>query len=110
MKYGIPAIFNCDQGSQYTSKEYITLLQSYGIRISMDGRASWRDNVLVERSWRTLKYECIFLNDWASMPQLEAGLEDFIRIYNEERPHESLGYQTTSVVYCKVCFPLENDK
>jgi len=110
MKYGIPAIFNCDQGSQYTSKEYITLLQSYGIRISMDGRASWRDNVLVERSWRTLKYECIFLNDWTSMPQLEAGLKDFIRIYNEERPHESLGYQTPSVVYCKGCFPLENDK
>lgn len=109
-KYGIPAIFNCDQGSQYTSKEYISLLQSYGIRISMDGRASWRDNVLVERSWRTLKYECIFLNDWTSMPELEAGLKEFIRVFNEERPHESLGYQTPSQVYNKGCFPLENDK
>lgn len=107
--YGIPAIFNTDQGSQFTSQEFIELLESYGIRISMDGKGRCLDNIHVERYWKTIKYECIFLNDWTSMVQLESGIKKFVRIYNTERPHESLGYLTPEEVYKNGSFPLEEN-
>lgn len=109
-KYGIPAICNTDQGSQYTSKEFIDLLQSLDIMISMDGRGRCLDNIIVERYWRSIRYECIFLNDWKSLPQLEKGVDDYIKIYNSVRPHQSLGYLTPDEVYENGCFLLETDK
>ena len=105
-KYGIPAIFNTDQGSQYTSKEFIHALESYGIRISMDGRGRWRDNVIVERTWRTLKYEWVFLHEYKTIEELECGLLQFQEFYNKERIHEGLCYRTPNEVYEQGCFPI----
>lgn len=104
-RYGIPAIFNCDQGSQYTSREFVTLLESYGIRISMDGRARCLDNIVVERTWRTLKYEWVFLKDYRTKDEMEEGLGEFVEFFNEKRLHEGLGYQTPNEVYKAGCFP-----
>lgn len=105
--YGIPAIFNTDQGSQYTSLEFIGLLENYGIRISMDGKGRWRDNIIVERTWRTLKYEWIFLKVYKTMEDLEEGLSEFQSYFNGERIHESLGYMTPDEVYEQGCFPVK---
>lgn len=104
-KYGVPAIFNCDQGSQYTSKEFITLLESYGIMISMDGRDRCLDNIIVERTWRTLKYEWVFLKDYRTKEALEEGLAEFVEYFNGKRLHEGLGYQIPNEVYAAGCFP-----
>ena len=104
-EYGIPAILNCDQGSQYTSREFIDLLQSHGIRISMDGRGRCLDNIRVERYWRTIKYEFIFLNDWATLPELQMGIDESVETYNSKRPHEALGYLTPNQAYENGCFP-----
>lgn len=93
-KYGIPATFNTDCGSQYTSKEFTTLLREYGIRISMDGVGRCKDNIIVERTRRTLRYEWVFLRDYTSYEQLEYGLEEFERFFNRQRLHQSLGYKT----------------
>ncbi len=109
-RYGIPSIFNCDQGSQYTSKEFITLLESYNICISMDGRARCLDNIFVERTWRTLKYEWVFLKDYRTKDEMEEGLGEFVEYFNEKRLHEGLGYQTPNEVYEAGCFPnINND-
>lgn len=103
--YGVPAIFNTDQGSQYTSKEFISLLESYGIEISMDGRDRYADNIIVERTWRTLKYEWVFLKDYKTKDELEAGLGAFVEYFNGKRLHEGLGYQIPNEVYEAGCFP-----
>ncbi len=108
--YGVPAIFNTDQGCQYTSQEFIDLLQSYNIRISMDGRGRCLDNIHVERYWKIIKYECIFLNDWTTRVQLRKGIDEFVKTYNTKRPHESLGYLTPEEVYKNGSFPLDKDK
>ena len=92
-KYGTPSIFNTDCGSQYLSTEFVAALQGYGIRISNDSVGRCLDNVYVERSWRSIKYECVFLNDWKTMAELRDGLDRDIRKFNQERPHEGLGYQ-----------------
>jgi len=105
-KYGIPAIFNSDCGSQFLSNDFIEALQSYSIEISNDGVARCLDNIYVERTWRTLKYECIFLHDYRTMNELTIGLEKFIRFFNSERLHEGLGYQIPDEVYGKGCFPV----
>lgn len=105
-KYGVPAIFNTDCGSQYTSKEFIAMLESYGIRISMDGIGRCLDNIFVERTWRTLKYECIFLHDYNTMTQLSNGLDAFIEFFNNERLHQGLDYQRPNEVYEQGCFPV----
>lgn len=76
----------------------------------MNGRGRCLDNIIVERYWRSIKYECIFLNDWFSLPQLQKGLDDYIRIYNSERPHQNLDYLTPDKVYEKGCFPQKKDK
>lgn len=104
-EYGIPAIFNTDCGSQYLSDAFISTLKSYGIEISMDAVGRCLDNIYVERTWKTVKYEFIFLHDWSTTEGLRKGLEWFVESFNNERPHEGLGYQTPEEVYRKGCFP-----
>jgi putative transposase len=96
---GTPEIFNTDQGAQFTALAFTTILQEAGIRISMDGRGRAMDNVMVERLWRTIKYEHIYLMDYATVPPLEAGLGDYFRFYDYERPHQSLAYRTPAEVH-----------
>ena len=97
--YGAPKVFNTDQGSQFTSDSFTGMLIGYGITISMDGRGRAFDNIFVERLWRTVKYEDVYLKGYESMPALLLGLTDYFLFYNEERPHQSLGYKTPEVVY-----------
>lgn len=97
--YGTPEIFNTDQGSQYTSNEHIEALDSKGIKISMDGKGRATDNAFIERLWRTIKYEDIFIRDYSSVMELKAGVKRFFQYYNEERIHQSLEYQTPDEVY-----------
>jgi putative transposase len=89
-KYGKPEIFNTDQGSQFTSNEFTEVLTSAGVKISMDGKGRWLDNVFIERFWRSLKYECVYLNEFEDGIQARDRIGDWIRLYNEERPHSSL--------------------
>jgi putative transposase len=95
----VPAIFNTDQGAQFTAIEFIGILEAAGIQVSMDGRGRALDNVFVERLWRTVKYEHIYLVEYDAVPQLEAGLHDYFHFYNHERLHQSLGYQTPAEVH-----------
>lgn len=92
--YGEPAIFNTDQGSQFTSDAFIAVLSEHSIEISMDGKGRALDNVYVERLWRSLKYEDIYLHSYETMPDLREGVERYFRFYNTERFHQSLDYQT----------------
>ena len=94
-----PEIFNSDQGSQFTSKAFTDVLKGAGVAISMDGRGRAFDNIFVERLWRTLKYEDIYLKGYASVGELTVGLTDYFQFYNGERPHQSLGYRTPGAVY-----------
>jgi putative transposase len=95
----VPEIFNTDQGSQFTSVEWTGRLLELGIKISMDGRGRWMDNVFIERLWRSVKYEEIYLFEHATVMGLRAGLVKWFERYNEWRPHEALGNLTPSVVY-----------
>ncbi len=99
--YGCPAIFNTDQGSQFTSEEFIGSLTATGrnISISMDAKGRAHDNIFVERLWRSVKYECIYLNGYQSIPEVRAGLENYFEFYNKERFHQSLSYKTPCEVY-----------
>jgi len=99
LRQGRPAIFNTDQGVQFTALEFTTCLEAAGIRISMDGRGRALDNVFVERLWRTVKYEDIYLRDYIYVPDLQTGLDRYFRFYNDERPHQSLGYRTPAEVH-----------
>ena len=94
-----PEIFNSDQGSQFTSEEFTGRLQSDGIQISMDGRGRALDNVFVERLWRTVKYEEVYLKDYDDVPDAIGNLKRYFRFYNRERPHQSLNYRTPEEVY-----------
>ncbi|MFA9462644.1 IS3 family transposase [Thiohalorhabdus methylotrophus] len=96
---GEPVIFNTDQGAQFTSQEWVAQLQNRGILVSMDGRGRALDNVFVERLWRTVKYEDIYLRDYQTVPDLESGLADYFQFYNEERPHSALDHQTPAEVH-----------
>lgn len=89
-----PGIINSDQGSQFTNKDYNELLKEEGIKISMDGKGRALDNIFVERFFRTLKYENIYLNEYETPKSLRRGLNQYIRFYNEQRLHQSLGYQS----------------
>lgn len=97
--WGTPAIFNTDQGSQFTSDAFVGVLKEHGIQISMDGKDRAIDNILVERFWRTLKYEDIYLNDYQNMADLKAGLKRYFEFYNSERYHQSLEYKTPDEMY-----------
>lgn len=94
-----PEIFNSDQGTQFTSEEFTGILKDAGIRISMDGRGRLYDNIFVERLWRTVKYEEVYLNDYVSVPVARKGLGDYFHFYNTERPHASLSGKTPFEVY-----------
>jgi putative transposase len=99
-KYGKPEVFNTDQGSQFTSLAFTELLKRHEIAISMDGKAAWRDNVFVERLWRTIKYEEVYLRAYASVPEARASLGRYIEgFYNTLRPHSSLDGQTPDEAY-----------
>ena len=97
--YGKPEIFNSDQGSQFTSTSFTDVLKREGITISMDGRGRAFDNLFVERLWRSLKYEDIYLKGYAGMGELALGLTEYFVFYNGERPHQSLGNRTPDRVY-----------
>jgi putative transposase len=97
--FGEPAIFNTDQGSQFTSEMFIKVLKEHKIRISMDGKGRALDNVYIERLWRSLKYEDIYLNCYETMESLKAGVKRYFHFYNTERFHQSLGYQTPDEMY-----------
>ena len=92
-------IFNTDQGSQFTSKKFTGLLQEHEIAISMDGRGRFLDNIFIERLWRSLKQECIYLRDFTSVLDVETAVAEYFDYYNHHRPHQSLGYLTPSKVY-----------
>lgn len=94
LEQGEPIIFNTDQGSQFTSEDFTGALLEKQILISMDGRGRALDNIFVERLWRTVKYEDIYLNDYGSVLELEEGLDKYFRFYNQERPHSALGGRT----------------
>jgi putative transposase len=96
-----PEIFNTDQGSQFTSAEWIARLSELGVKISMDGRRRWMDNVFIERLWRSVKYEEIYLKEHARIPELQNGLEAWFERYNNWRPHCHLGQNTPSQVYAQ---------
>ena len=89
-----PEIMNTDQGCQYTSKAWIDLLKEAGVQVSMDGKRRWIDNVMVERLWRSLKYEDVYLREYLDIAHLEEGVGHWIDFYNYERPHQSLDYDT----------------
>jgi putative transposase len=97
--YGRPEIFNTDQGSQFTSEAFTGLLHKNGIKISMDGKGRALDNIFVERLWRSVKYEDIYLNGYYSIPEAELGLEGYFEFYNNERLHQALKYRTPAEVY-----------
>jgi putative transposase len=98
-KYGVPAIINSDQGAQFTSDDYIELLQQNGIHISMDGKARWIDNVIIERWFRSLKCDNIYITEYNTPRELRVGIKQYIHEYNNERPHQSLNYEYPSTAY-----------
>ena len=98
-RHGKPEIFNSDQGSQFTSDAFTGVLIREGVTISMDGRGRAFDNIFVERLWRNVKYEDVYLKGYATMSELQKGLKEYFFLYNGERPHQSLGNRTPDVVY-----------
>ena len=95
---GTPDIFNSDQGSQFTSQAFTDTLAASGIRISMDGKGSYHDNIFTERLWRSVKYEEVYLKEYATLKEAEAGLRAYFTFYNATRPHQALAYQTPEQV------------
>ena len=98
-EYGAPDIVNTDQGSQFTSEEFIETVQNAGALVSMDGKGAWRDNVFIERFWRTLKYEEVYLRAYGSPAEARRNLAKYIDFYNRRRPHSSLADRTPDAVY-----------
>ena len=100
-KYGHPEIFNTDQGSQFTSKAFTSMLKENGIKISMDGRGRWMDNVFIERLWRSIKYEEIYLKAYETVTEAKSQIEAWFKYYNRHRRHQSLDRKTPNNVYYK---------
>ena len=99
LTYGRPEIFNSDQGSQFTSQEFTGRLKQTEVRISMDGKGRAYDNIFVERLWRAVKYEEVYLKDYVEVPETIVGIGGYFRFYNNERPHQALRYRTPAEVY-----------
>jgi putative transposase len=97
--HGVPEIVNTDQGSQFTSQAFTCLLKKKGIRISMDGKGAWRDNVFIERLWRSVKYEEVYLHAYDTVSDSRAGIGKYFNLYNRRRPHSSLKRRTPDQVY-----------
>ena len=101
-RYGQPEIFNTDQGSQYTGKSFTGVLKEHDVRISMDGKGRAMDNIMVERLWRSVKYEDVYVKDYGGVQELVSGLRTYFEFYNHERPHQGLGSKTPAEVYYDV--------
>ena len=101
-RFGRPEIFNTDQGSQFTSQAFTSVLRDAEVRISMDGRGRWMDNVFIERLWRSLKYECVYLHAFETGSELRAGLGRWITYYNTQRPHSGLDGRTPVEAYRRI--------
>jgi len=99
LRRGRPDIFNSDQGSQFTSEKFTGELAAREIAISMDGRGRCMDNIFIERLWRSLKYEEVYLKDYASVNEARAGIAEYFRFYNQERLHQSLKYRTPAAIW-----------
>ena len=99
LRRGRPEIFNSDQGSQFTSEKFTGVLAQRGVAISMDGRGRCLDNIFIERLWRSLKYEEVYLRDYTRVPDARTGIGNWFRFYNHKRPHQSLGYQTPAALF-----------
>ena len=97
--YGCPDIFNTDQGSQFTSEAFTNVLHAHSISISMDGKGRWMDNVFIERLWKSVKYEDIYLKAYASMAEVKSGLATYFEFYNEKKWHHTFDKKTPSMVY-----------
>ena len=104
-RYGPPEIFNTDQGSQFTSPRFVDVLKDAGVRVSMDGRGRWMDNVFIERLWRSLKYECVYIHAFETGSELRAGLTNWIDYYNTTRPHSALAGATPDEAYGQIQAP-----
>ena len=102
LKKGRPEIFNTDQGAQFTGEAFTGLLKQHGVKISMDGKGSYNDNLFVERLWRSVKYEEVYLKAYQDGRDARIGLGNYFRFYNTERPHQALGYRTPAKVYTAI--------
>jgi len=98
-RYGTPEIVNTDQGTQFTASAFIEVLKRHGIAISMDGRGSWKDNVFIERFWRTLKYEAVYLKAYETVSEARASIANYVAFYSARRPHSTLGGKTPDTAY-----------
>ena len=98
-RHGQPEIFNTDQGVQFTSAAFLGELETLGVRISMDGKGRFLDNIFIERLWRSLKYEEVFIKAYGSVPEARIGIGEWLRFYNDERPHQVLDYRTPTAVF-----------
>jgi putative transposase len=101
---GRPDVFNTDQGAQFTGKAFTGLLEQHGVKISMDGKGSYRDNLFIERLWRTVKYEEVYLKAYRDGRDARICIGDYFRFYNTERPHQALGYRTPAEVFTSIPF------
>jgi len=106
---GIPEIVNSDQGCQFTSEAWVTAVQQHGIKISMDGKGRWADNVYIERLWRTIKYEMVHLHSFDTVTQVRAALDRYITFYNERRYHSKLNYHTPDAIFAKKFIPTKQE-
>ena len=104
LRKGRPDVFNTDQGTQFTGKAFTGLLEQHGVKISMDGKRSYRDNLFIERLWRTVKYEEVYLKAYQDGRDARIEINDYFRFYNTERPHQALGYRTPAEVYTSIPF------
>jgi putative transposase len=105
-RYGCPEIFNTDQGSQFTANDFTDALTSHDIRISMDGRGRWMDNIFIERLWRSVKYEEVYLKAYESLSQARRELTNYLQFYNNKRRHQGLDYRTPDEVYWATLDPI----
>ena len=105
LKKGRPEILNTDQGSQFTSEAFTGLLKQHGVRVSMDGKGSYSDNLFIERLWRTVKYEDVYLKAYQDGKEARISLGEYFRFYNTQRPHQALGYRTPAEVFASI--PME---
>ncbi len=102
LRKGRPDIFNTDQGAQFTSEAFTGLLEQHGVKVSMDGKGSYNDNLFIERLWRSVKYEEVYLKAYQDGRAARAGIGDYFRFYNTERPHQALGYRTPAEVFTSI--------
>ena len=109
LKQGIPEIINSDQGCQFTGDAWVGAVRQYGIQISMDGKGRWADNVHIERLWRTIKYELVYLYSFDTVQQIREALDDYIAFYNARRYHSKLNYHTPNAVFFKKTIPSKKD-